>query len=246
MALREGGRHLPGGSSLARLLETLGVRNRLNPPRLTKREILAWAEAHRQRTGAWPSNQSGPIPESPPDTWSMIDHALRDGRRGLPSGSSVAKLLAQAGKKRNLADLPRLTQRLILQWATAHHQRTGKWPNAASGPVEGIQDETWQMVDRALHEGIRGLAGGSSLAQLLAEKGKKQNKSDLPRFTEQQIFAWAELHCQRTGRWPTPISGPIADAPGETWRAVAMALLQGNRGLPGGNSIPQLLRRWVT
>jgi hypothetical protein len=114
------------GSSLARLLETLGVRNRLNLLRLTKRQILAWAEAHRQLTGAWPSNQSGPIPESPPDTWVMIDHALRDGLRGLSPGSSVAKLLAEKGKKRNRADLPRLTKRLILQWATAHYQRTGR------------------------------------------------------------------------------------------------------------------------
>jgi hypothetical protein len=243
MALREGGRQLPGGSSLARLLEHLGVRNRLNPPRLSNRQILAWAEVHRQRTGAWPSSQSGPIPESPPDTWAMIDHALREGLRGLSAGSSVAKLLADKGKKRNLADLPRLTRRLIVQWATAHCQRTGRWPTVESGPVEGVLDETWQTIDRALREGLRGLAGSSSLAQLLAEKGKKRNKSDLPRFTEQQIFAWAESHRERTGRWPTPKSGPIADAPGETWKAMTMALLQGHRGLPGGDSIPRLIRR---
>jgi hypothetical protein len=90
------------------------------------------------------------------------------------------------------------------------------------------------------------LTGESSLAQLLAEKGKKRNKADLPRLTEQQIFTWAELHRQRTGRWPTPKSGPVVDAPGETWKAVAMALLQGNRSLQGGDSIPQLIRRWVT
>jgi hypothetical protein len=246
MALREGGRHMPGGSSLARLLEMLGVRNRLNPPRLTQRQILAWAEAHRETTGAWPSSQSGPIPESPPDTWQMIDHALREGLRGLSPGSSVAKLLAKKGKKRNLAYLPRLTKRLILRWATAHHQRTGKWPTVESGSVDGVQDESWQTVDRALREGLRDLAGSSSLAQLLAEKRKKRNKADLPRFTEEQIFAWTESHRQRTGRWPTPKSGPIVDAPGETWRSVAMALLQGNRGLPGGDSIPRLIRRWVT
>jgi hypothetical protein len=114
-----------------------------------------------------------------------------------------------------------------------------------SGPVEGVLDETWQTIDRALREGLCGLKGGSSLAQLLAEKGRKRNKAALPRFTEQQIFAWAELHRQRTGRWPTPKSGLVVDAPGETWKAVAMALLQGKRGLPGGDSIPQFIRRWV-
>ena len=45
MALRNGGRSLPPGSSLARLLaEQRGVRNQINLPPLTEAQVLSWAE----------------------------------------------------------------------------------------------------------------------------------------------------------------------------------------------------------
>jgi hypothetical protein len=33
------------------------------------------------------------------------------------------------------------------------------------------------------------------------------------------------------------------DAPGETWRGIDQALLQGLRGLPGGSSLTKLLKQ---
>jgi hypothetical protein len=54
------------------------------------------------------------------------------------------------------------------------------------------------------------------------------------------VLGWARAHCRRTGRWPTRRSGPVADAPGETWEEVHAALLEGLRGLPGGTSLAQL------
>jgi hypothetical protein len=38
-------------------------------------------------------------------------------------------------------------------------------------------------------------------------------------------------------------AGQVAGAPGETWRALDVALRQGLRGLPGGDSLARLLRR---
>jgi hypothetical protein len=95
-ALREGTRGLPGGDSLARLLQRLaGARHRLHPPGLTVEQILAWAKAHRAATGTWPTARSGPIPGAVGETWHGINRALRAGRRGLPGGSSLAWLLGQ-------------------------------------------------------------------------------------------------------------------------------------------------------
>jgi hypothetical protein len=55
-ALRLGLRGLPAGSSLAQLLEEdYGIINPKNLPPLTIAEILAWADAHRQRHGKWPT-----------------------------------------------------------------------------------------------------------------------------------------------------------------------------------------------
>ena len=62
-------------------------------PGLTLAEILAWADAHRQRTGQWPTSESGPIAEGRDITWWAVDMALRRGYRGLPGKSSLGRLL---------------------------------------------------------------------------------------------------------------------------------------------------------
>ncbi|MGA2068396.1 MAG: hypothetical protein ABSG86_25710 [Thermoguttaceae bacterium] len=97
-ALGRGYRGLPGGSSLLRLLEKhCGVRNRMNPPRLTERKILGWARAYRRATGRWPRYTSGPVAQSPGDTWSALNIALSVGGRGLSGGLSLVKLLRKHG-----------------------------------------------------------------------------------------------------------------------------------------------------
>jgi hypothetical protein len=179
-ALRYGLRGLPGGTSLAALLaEHRGRRNVRALPPLTEDQISAWAEAHYQRTGAWPTIESGPLPDAPGEVWRNIDMALREGGRQLAGGNSLARLLENLGV-RNRLNPPQLTQRQILAWADAHRERTGAWPSGQSGPIPESPPDTWQMIDHALREGLRGLLPGSSVAKLLAEQGKKRNLADLP------------------------------------------------------------------
>src|SRR5690348_5065999 len=111
--------------------------------RLTVEQILAWAEAYLRRTGKRPNGHSGPIPETAGETWSAIDTALFYGYRGLPGGLSLAEFLNRHWGEKPVNDRkpplacnrPPLTIEQILAWAEAHHQRTGKWPTAASGEV---------------------------------------------------------------------------------------------------------------
>jgi hypothetical protein len=138
--------------------------------------------------------------------------------------------------------MPPLTVAGILAWADTERGRSGNWPTADTGPIPEAPGETWLAVENALRAGLRGLLGDSSLARLLAEHRGVRNKGDLPELTEEVIVAWAAAHHERTGQWPSEASGPIADAPGETWKAVSLALFQGLRGLPGGSSLYQLLR----
>ena len=70
----------------------LGIYRRDASP-LTVKQILAWAKAHHRGTGRWPSAASGPVAEAPGLTWGGIDQALAGGFRGLPGGSSLARLL---------------------------------------------------------------------------------------------------------------------------------------------------------
>ena len=100
---------------------------------LTIDQILAWAESHRERTGSWPHPGSGRVYLAPFETWRGLDKAPREGHRGLPGGSPLARLLVEHRGVRSSCALPRLTVHQILAWADAFHQRTGKWPQVRSG-----------------------------------------------------------------------------------------------------------------
>jgi hypothetical protein len=244
-ALTHGRRTLPVGRTLMGLLvDRRGVRQRDYLPRLSVPEILAWADAFYDRSGRWPSSESGAVAEAPGETWGTIDVALSGGCRGLPGGSSLARLLARERGMRNRMDLRPLSIPEILRWADAHRERHGTWPSSRSGPIPEAPGETWLGVDSALGRGGRGLAGDSSVARLLAaERGVRNYRSAVPPLTEGQILAWADVHHARAGRWPTRKSGPIPEAPGETWSGVVTALLRGRRGLPRGSSLARLLAR---
>jgi hypothetical protein len=244
MALREGYRGLPGGSTVARLLaEHRGVPHLRERPDLAVEQILTWADRHHARTGKWPTQHSGAVVEAPHESWPQIDAALRDGRRGLPGGSSLPQLLAERRAVRNIHTLPPLTEEMILAWADAYRERHDRWPSGEAVPIEEAPGETWNAVDLALKVGRRGLAGGSSLAQLLAERRGHRNRAGLPPYTVKQILAWADAYHTRHGHWPTAGSGPIEEAPGESWNAVDRALRNGTRGFPGGSSLARLLEK---
>jgi len=243
-ALRDGLRGLPGGSSLAKLFaEHRGHRNILDLPPLTTKQILAWADQWRRDFGAWPTADSGAIPDAPVDTWRSVNRALYEGLRSFPGGSSLAQLLAERRGYRNHMALAPLEVAQILAWADRHHDRTGRWPTRTSGIIPGTDRETWGYVDTALRTGLRGLPEGSSLARLLAERRSYRNQVDLPSFTIKKILGWADRWFREFGRWPKRTSGPIPYAQGETWMAVNMALSKGLRGLPPGESLAALLAK---
>jgi hypothetical protein len=218
-ALNSGLRGLPGGSSLPRLLlESRDVCHHLALPKLSLTMILAWADAHHAENACWPTRRSGLVAGVPHQTWSAINAALREGVRGLPGGSSLARLLSKRRGVLNRLDPPKLSVTAILQWADRHHRRTGQWPNYRThGKIPGSGGTTWSGVRSALESGSRGLPGGSSLAQLLAEHRCVRNTRRLPALTAAQILRWADAHHDRTGVWPKNKSGPIADEPEETW-----------------------------
>ena len=240
-ALRQGFRGLPHGSTLAKLLAThRQVRAERRAKRLSITRILAWSDAHRRRTGAWPEVQSGSIPETPGDNWKRIDNALQLGLRGLEGGSSLAKLLAQRRGKWNRKGRPPLRYSHILKWADAHHERSGQWPIASSGAVRGADGETWGGIDGALKQGVRGLPGGDSLARFLELRRGLRNPKHLPRLTIKQILTWSDAHVKREDFWPTSDAGPVHGVPGETWLSISKALYKGRRGLTAGLTLAGL------
>jgi len=87
-------------------------------------------------------------------------------------------------------------------------------------------------VENALTRGGHGLPGGSSISRLLVERRAIRHRFHPPNLTIPQILAWAEAFLARTGQWPEPRSGPIPEAPGESWRIIEGALRTSGRGLP--------------
>jgi hypothetical protein len=57
------------------------------------------------------------------------------------------------------------------------------------------------------------------------------------------IRKWADEHHRDTGCWPNTGSGPVRSNRNEPWRRIDRALRDGDRGLPGGDSLPRLLAR---
>jgi hypothetical protein len=210
-------------------------------PSLTVEQILAWADAHREATGEWPGEHSGPVRSAPGETWKPISLALLQGHRGLPGGSSLARLLAEHRGARNPKGLPPLSIQQVLAWADAYREATGRWPSSGSGRVAEGSSETWAIVDMALQNGYRGLPGGASLARLLSKHRPVRPR----RLSIRNICTWARAHREATGRWPDAYAGPVRGVPDENWFAVDAALKSGYRGLSGGSSLTTLFRRSV-
>jgi hypothetical protein len=237
-ALTLGIRGFGPGRSLAGFFDEHRGQTGVAVPEFTIDVVLGWAEDWRARTGQWPTASSGEIPDSGGVSWRIVDKALRTGRGGLPGGASLGRLLVLE----RLADLrPLLSEKQILAWADAHHRRTGRWPRSEPVAILEAPDETWSAINQALYAGHRGLPGGSSLPRLLMARRQVRSPQHAPPLEISQILAWADAFRARTNQWPTPRSGPIDEAPGETWNSVSNALIKGQRGLPGGSSIARLL-----
>jgi hypothetical protein len=169
-----------------------------------------------------------------------IESALYAGRRGLPGGDTLAKLLAKHRGQRNHRALPPLTIDQILAWADAHHERTGVWPKNMSGFVQGVAGESWQGIDRSLREGLRNLPGGQTLKHLLAQQRNVRATNTRTPLHIKQIMKWARAYKEKTGHWPKTTSGDVEQLAGHTWHHIYVALKKGQRGLPGGSSLTEL------
>jgi hypothetical protein len=235
-ALVAGLRGLPGGTTLNALLKQHRGRPGGGRIALSVDLILRWADVYHAAHGCWPDESSGPVAESPRDTWANITGVLARGGRGLAGGTTLRRVLSEHRGVRYHGMGPDLTVAQILAWAEAHHAATGEWPTATSGPVARAPEETWSIIDYALKHGRRGLPGGSSLARLMTEHLPAYSRV----LTIEQIVAWGEAHHAASGRWPRSTSGAVSGAPGEKWHNLDMALRSGNRGLPAGLSLTKL------
>ena len=94
-------------------------------PLLMIEKILKWADTFHERTKGWPNQGSGPVEGALGEKWVNIDQALVKGLRGLPGGSSLARLLEEKREVRNAKYPPGLAILQILAWVDAFRRRSG-------------------------------------------------------------------------------------------------------------------------
>ena len=210
-------------------------------PRLTAKQILAWADAHHRRTGTWPTSSSGPVHEVAGETWRAVDQAFRVATRGLPGRSSLGAVPRPgAGRPQSPAPAPPNGQANPDLGRRPPARRTGAWPTSKSAHCRERRAKpgaafTWRFVRPPR---FAGRLDAGPLPGTAPGRPQRQTPAPLHR---RAILRSARAHRRRTGHWPTRNSGPITEAPGETWSAVNAALTSGCRGLPAGWTLAGLL-----
>jgi len=70
---------------------------------LTEEMIQRWARAHKARTGRCPKVNAGEVMDAQNENWRALDSCLRYGQRGLLGGSSLRRMMIEAGLKKSPA-----------------------------------------------------------------------------------------------------------------------------------------------
>lgn len=183
--------------------------------------------------------------------WKRVQIEMAVKSRKVRGGSSLPHSLGKQRGRDRKPRPPRLTRTRILQWADAHHARTGEWPGTLSGAIAAAPGETWLNIDNALKNCLRGLkprtdARGAiqrdSLCKLIGRfrsDARPHRVHDI--LTERDILSWADEHHDRTGQWPSKSSGQVRASMDNTWYGIDSALKRGARGLSGKSSLALLI-----
>ncbi len=158
--------------------------------------IKASLLAHYEVTGKWLSAHTKGVNEKKGSfvlehgpcagqiSVSALQSALRSGVRGLPGGSSIAQLNEEISKEHGLDYINHMEQddldiSLIKASLLAHRTAEGNWLSKTKKGLDGKSfvlehgpyagQITVSALHTALNRGVRGLDGGSSIAQLNAE-----------------------------------------------------------------------------
>jgi superfamily II DNA or RNA helicase len=191
----------------------------------------------RSRTGRWPSTVSGYCDAIGLD-FRQIDHYLRHGIRGLGPDSSLYGEIKTVAAANGLLPPVRdyetasLTEADVQEALQQHYDARGATPRkgSASSPL-GM---SWEVLDRYLRKGGRGLGPGSSLAKQVVIFHKSKGlpvKEALRPLTYAQIHKAIRVYVSEKGQPPRRNSPGTVSLIGISWPALENLLKRGGRGL---------------
>jgi hypothetical protein len=238
-ALNYGFRGLPGGSSLAKLLQAHNLKANLGEREYpSKDEIVDVAKIYQtqDKDNKLPTRESGlfPNPNYLDLTWGGINSALVKGLIEDTKAKTLTDLWVQEFGSRNVNNLENLTEEQILRWCDKYQEDhpNKKFPSNQSVPIVTMGTETFMSIDTAIRENRRGLTGLVSLAHLLFKKRGKRTNKNLPKIKIKQIKDWMIAWHNHYQKWPTATDGEIPNSSGEKWSNINATLHRGGRGCP--------------
>ena len=200
----------------------------MNKHEVDEQLIFSWALEHKERVGAYPHANSGPIVTSDGSaaglSWSHIALTMKNGDGGFPEGLSLRVFLESFHRV-----WAPLTRQQIHRWVASYRKKHKELPRWDSGSIEAADadGETWANLNSALAFGLRGLECAGSLDQFLHDAEKAKNS-----LSEELLLSWADEYRDRFGVYPRASAAePIEGWGGRTWADVDKALKRGTDGL---------------
>ena len=138
-----------------------------------------------------------------------------------------------------------LTIEQVLNWCDIYYERNKKYPGQYAKSIPEMQSDTFNNINAAFNQGIRGLPQMTGLAALLAqERGYVHNQNklsiDLDDVVKEMINFFKE-----NKKFPTADNKQTAGSLDCNWSALNSSLHIGGRGLPKGLSLAKLKKKAI-
>lgn len=210
-AFRAGERGLPKGTTFAAWMNE-NFRDLVHPPRHIGEPALIEAvkRFREQNDGAFPTLASGEIPGLNA-TWESVEHCLRDGHRGLPSGTTLSRWMDKTFGRRPSTRLQISKEWLIAEVNAYRAANNGDFPPIHSAvPISVGRRATWAQVSATMEAARRPLG-------LWLEK---QYPSETA-ITEERITGWVERYRSLNfGRLPQVSLDDLVPGGVQSWKLV--------------------------
>ena len=130
-----------------------------------------------------------------------------------------------------------LSEKQIIEAAKEYYAKYRKWPNQHSEePVPGLPNDSWNSIDAAGFQGLRGLEPGRTLSVITKHLKNEQLLS------EEIIIKAANAYFKKWGEWPNRRSlNPVPGLPNESWAGIESTCHHGYRGLKKGRTLSKIL-----
>lgn len=197
--------------------------------------------------------ESKTITEQQNILWCTIDAALKNGRRSLPGGSSLTKLIIEnfpGSKPRTRRGKYKITVEMLEKYIFEFFEQNQHYPNSVTQELisNEIFGKSWKDIDVCLRNGkIIGLEEKSSLIKFTNDHFGDVNKASVGTLYVKNVVKYLTNFYNKYDYYPSAIENKeVTGGPTYlTWNKIHKALYHGYYGLPGGSSLAEVKEKYL-